>query len=118
MKNWKLLGGFVFLVFVGCSSAFVPIVYTYGYHAPTYYAAIVEQIPTNAKYIGTISIVPNDHTFFRSNDASKATHVLQKKAAKAGARYVYITKMVNTNNGYWWEQDWGEGFLIEAELYY
>ena len=56
--------------------------------------------------------------FFRSNNASKATHVLQKKAARAGARYVYITKMVNTNDGYWWEKDWGEGFVIEAELYY
>lgn len=44
--------------------------------------------------------------------------MLQKKAARAGAKYVYINKMVNTNDGYWWEKDWGEGFVIEAELYY
>ena len=118
MKKMKLLFVFICLVFVGCSPAFVPIVRTNAYYKPNDFAAIVEQIPANAKYIGTISIVPNDHTFFRSNDASKATHVLQKKAARAGARYVYITKMVNTNDGYWWEKDWGEGFVIEAELYY
>ena len=76
MKNWKLLIGFICLVFVGCSPAFVPIVRTNAYYKPNDFAAIVEQIPANAKYIGTISIVPNDHTFFRSNDASKATHVL------------------------------------------
>lgn len=117
MKN-KYFLFFICMTLFGCSPAFVPIVHTYGYHKPTEFAAIVEQVPENAKYIGTISIVPNDHVFYRGNNASKATHTLQKKAARAGARYVYITKMVNTNNGYWWEQDWGEGFLIEAELYY
>ena len=118
MKKQKLLLYLICFVSVACSPAFVPIVHTYGYNKPTEFAAIVKEVPSNAKYIGTISIVPNDHTFFRGNNASKATHVLQKKAARAGARYVIITKMVNTNNGYWWEKDWGEGFLIEAELYY
>ena len=118
MKIRHLLFLFWSMTLVGCSPAFVPIVHTYGYNKPTEFAAIVEYVPENAKYIGTISIVPNDHTYFRGNNASIATHVLQEKAARAGARYVYITKMVNTNNGYWWEQDWGEGFLIEAELYY
>ena len=118
MRKINLLILLISLFLVGCSPAFVPIVRTYGYHTPTYYAAIVEKIPENATHIGTISIVPNNHSFYRANNASKATHVLQKKAARAGANYVYITKMVNTNNGYWWEKDWGEGFVIEAELYY
>ena len=117
MKTKILLTLYICLAFISCSPAFVPIVRTYGYHTPTYYAAIVEKIPANAEYIGTISIVPNDHTYFRSNNASTATHMLQKKGARAGANYVYITKMVNSNNGYWWEKDWGEGFIIEAELY-
>ena len=98
MKKQKLLLYLICFVSVACSPAFVPIVHTYGYNKPTEFAAIVKEVP--------------------SNNASKATHVLQKKAARAGARYVIITKMVNTNNGYWWEKDWGEGFLIEAELYY
>ena len=117
MEKNNLLILLISLFLAGCSPAFVPIVRTYGYNKPTEFAAIVEQVPENATYIGTISIVPNDHTYFRSNNASKAAHILQKKAARAGARYVYITKMVNTNNGYWWEKDWGEGFIIEAELY-
>lgn len=101
-----------------CSPAFVPIVRTYGYHTPNDYAMIVSTVPDDVTYIGTISIVPNDYTFIRSNDYSLATRILKEQAARAGARYIYIIKSVNTNDGYWWEKDWGEGFIIEAELYY
>ena len=108
-----MLGQFL----ASCTPAFVPIVRTNTYYKPNYSAIIVEHIPKNAKYIGTISIVPNDHTFFKSNNASEANTVLQKEAARAGAKYIYITNFENTNNGYWWEKDWGEGIIIDAELY-
>ena len=61
--------------------------------------------------------IPNDYAFIRSNNSAEALYFLRTEAAKVGARYVYITKFINTNNGYWWEQEEGEGFLIEAELY-
>lgn len=117
MKKMKLLFVFTCLVFVGCSPAFVPIVRTNAYYKPNNFASIVEEIPAHAKYIGTISIVPNDYAFIRSNNSAEALYFLRTEAAKVGARYVYITKFINTNNGYWWEQEEGEGFLIEAELY-
>ncbi len=106
------------IVLIGCSSVFIPIVKTYGYHHPVASAELVNQVPKDAKYIGTISIVPNDLTYFRSWNKNAALFFLLTEAAKAGANYVYLTQIETSHNDYWWNKESGQGYTINAELYY
>lgn len=100
-----------------CSPIFVPIVKTYGYYPPSYSAKITTTIPSNAEYIGTIAIVPNDHPVIMGWDKNLLYQTLEKEAAKAGANYVYITNIESSNVDYWFNYEEGDGFSIRAELY-
>ena len=114
----KLLLSLFSTVLMGCSNVFVPIVKTYGYYQPVASAEFVDKVPKNAKYIGTISIVPNDLTYFRSWDRNEALKFVLIEVAKAGANYVYLTQIETSHNDYWWNQESGQGYTIKAELYY
>lgn len=110
---------YIVLIVILCTScnAFVPIINTYGYYPSTTNAIIVKNVPTNAEYIGTISIHPNDHSFIRSWDREHLYTKLKEASAKAGARYIYITNLESSNIDYKFNQGFGDGYSIRAELY-
>ncbi len=116
MKKWKLLIGLICLVFVGCFPAFVPIVKVDGYYRPTQSAQLVNEIPEDAIYIGTIKLVPHDLAGFRSRNIDKVYYLLQHESAKVGARYIYVTNLTRRPIDYIWEY-LDSGYTIQAELY-
>jgi hypothetical protein len=110
---------YFFLLLILCTScnSFVPIVKTYGYYPPTSNAIIVNAIPANTEYIGTIAIHPNDHTFFRGWNKERLYTQLKTAAANAGANYIYITNFEESSVDYWFNYNFGDGFSVRAELY-
>ena len=116
MKNVIISAILCLLLCASCSS-FVPIVKTYGYYPPTNMAIIVENVPVDAEYIGTIAIHPNDHPLIRGWDKERLYIKLKEAAAKAGARYIYIVNFESSNVDYWFNYDNGDGYSVRAELY-
>ena len=113
----KLIYALLCVCLLESCSTFVPIVKTYGYYPPTASAIIVKQVPNSAEHIGTISIHPNDHSFIRSWDREHLYTKLKEASAKAGARYIYITNLESSNIDYKFNQGFGDGYSIRAELY-
>lgn len=107
----------------GCSHKYLPIVKATKYYPPTSNAMIVDVVPADAIYIGTIKVVPRDYSFETSSDRKIAINNLREAAAKAGANYIYLTNMVRQNDDYYYRffnaitEDYGEGYTIEAEMY-
>jgi hypothetical protein len=116
MKNLFIFAILCLLLCASCSS-FVPIVKTYGYYPPTNMAIIVENVPVDAEYIGTIAIHPNDHPLIRGWDKERLYIKLKEASAKAGARYIYIVNVESSNVDYWFNYDNGDGYSVRAELY-
>ena len=108
---------------ISCSHKYLPIVKTNGYYAPVPTAKYVEVVPASAVYIGTIKAVPRDYSFATKSDYEIAIRNLQEAAAKAGANYIYVTYVSAPNKDYYNHffnavtQSFGEGLVIEAELY-
>lgn len=108
---------------ISCSHKYLPIVKTKGYYAPVPTAKYVEMVPSSAVYIGTIKVVPRDYSFETKSDYDIAIRNLQEAAAKAGANYIYVTYVSVPSKDYYYHffnavtQSFGEGLVIEAELY-
>lgn len=113
----KIIYAFVFFILCTSCKTFVPIVKTYGYYPPTSNAIIVNNIPASAEYIGTIAIHPNDHPLFSGWDKERLYTQLKTAAAKAGAKYIYITNLEASSVDYLFNYDSGDGFSVRAELY-
>ena len=111
------------LTFTSCSHKYLPIVKTNRYYPPTAKAVYADKIPAEAAYIGTIKVVPRDYSFETRSDYETAIRNLQEAAAKAGANFIYVTYVTAPNADYYYRffnavtEDFGEGFVIEAELY-
>lgn len=113
MRHYFILALLLFLT--GCSS-YTPIAKIPKRYPPVASATLVQAVPSGAQYIGNLKIVPTDANL--SLNEKRATKSLLKKAAKYGARYVYIVHSEKTNYDFWrlgWEQ--GDGVSIEAELF-
>jgi hypothetical protein len=117
-----IMGAFA-ITCISCSHKYLPIVKTNGYYAPVPTAKYVEVVPSSAKYIGTIKVVPRDYSFETKSDYEIAIRNLQEAAAKAGANYIYVTYVSAPNIDYYYlffnavTQSFGEGLVIEAESY-
>ena len=113
----------VLVMLVGCSHKYLPIVKTTQYYPPVEHAEYVKLVPLSAIYIGTIKVVPRDYSFETRSDYETAIKNLQEAAAKAGANYIYVTRVTAQSADYYYKffnavtEDFGEGFTIEAELY-
>ena len=96
-----------------------PIIKTVKYYAPRYQSAeIVDYIPKETIYIGTIKIVPGDDAFIRSERRKQeAIQRMQKEAAKAGADFVVITDVQKTNRDYLLDVVESDGYTIEGEMF-
>ena len=111
------------LVLMSCSHKYLPIVKTNRYYPPVATAQYVNAVPTNAEYIGTIKVVPRDYSFQTRSDYETAIKNLQEAAAQAGANYIYVTYVTAPNTDYYYRffnavtESFGEGFVVEAELY-
>lgn len=122
MKKLTFLS-FVCLALIGCAHKYLPIVKTNRYYTPVQTAVYVDQVPTTAVYMGTIKVVPRDYSFQTRRDYKTAIKNLLEAAAKAGANYIYVTYVTAPNKDYYCRffnavtEDFGEGFVIEAELY-
>ena len=111
------------IVLMGCTHKYLPMVKTLRYYPPVSHAVIVDSIPQEAEYIGTIKLVPRDYQFETRSDKQVIFDNLKEAAAKAGANYIYITNLTAQSQDYYYRffnaitEDWGEGFVLEAELY-
>lgn len=111
------------MVLVSCSHKYLPIVKTTKYYPPTANAMIVDSVPADAIYIGTIKVVPRDYSFETRSDRRTAVNNMREAAAKAGANYLYLVNMVRQNDDYYFRffnavtESFGEGYTIEAEMY-
>lgn len=114
---------FFSIMFTSCSHKYLPIVKTNKYYPPTVRAKFADKIPATTEYIGTIKVVPRDYSFETRSDYETAITNMQEAAAKAGANYIYVTYVTAPNADYYSRffnaltEDFGEGFIIEAELY-
>lgn len=108
---------------VYASHKYLPIVKTNKYYPPVKTAEYVEAVPDTAIYIGTIKVVPRDYSFETRRDYETAINNLKEAAANAGANFIYVTYVAAPNRDYYYRffnaitEDYGEGFVIEAELY-
>lgn len=123
MKFNRFISVILILIVTSCSHKYLPIVKTNRSYPPVELAQYVEQVPANAIYIGTIKVVPRDYSFETRRDYETAIRNLQEAAAKAGANYIYVTYVTAPNKDYYYRffnavtEDFGEGFVVEAELY-
>ena len=123
MTKLKHLVFILAFVLGGCSHKYMPIVKTNRYYPPTPSAAFVDKVPADAIYIGTIKVVPRDYSFQTRSDYETAIRNMQEAAAKAGANYIYVMYVTAPNTDYYNRffnfviEDYGDGFIIEAELY-
>ena len=114
---------FIVMLLMSCSHKYLPIVKTVRYYPPVKMAQYVKQVPTTAVYIGTIKVVPRDYSLETRRDYEIAIRNLQEAAAQAGANYIYVTYVTAPNKDYYYHffnaitEDFGEGFVVEAELY-
>ncbi|MBQ7532054.1 MAG: hypothetical protein IJT12_10185 [Paludibacteraceae bacterium] len=123
MKIHRITFLFIVTTLASCSHKYLPIVKTDRYYPPATTAQYVEQVPVSAVYIGTIKVVPRDYSFETRRDNETAIRNLQEAAAQAGANYIYVTYVTAPNKDYYYRffnavtEDFGEGFVVEAELY-
>lgn len=105
-------------IMTGCIAQYFPIAKIEKYYAPTVTAKIISSVSPDMIYIGKLKMVPSDNSF--SFDKEKAIAALLKEAANNGANYVYIKGLNSTSSDYEaisWDQTFGDGVTIEAELY-
>lgn len=116
MKLKYLLFFFCACIFTSC--AVVPIVKPVKYYSPRPYAEIVDCIPKETIYIGTVKIVPRGDAWLRSNGQKQyAIRRLQKSAAKAGADYVVIFDIKKSNKDYFFDLNYSDGYTIMGEMF-
>ena len=117
-----IMGAFAIMC-ISCSHKYLPMVKATKYYPPTSVAIIVDSVPADAIYIGTIKVVPRDYSFETRSDRQIAINNMREAAAKAGANYLYIVNMVRQNDDYYYRffnavtESSGEGYTIEAEMY-
>lgn len=105
-------------IMTGCITQYFPIAKIEKYYAPTVTAKIIPSVSPDMVYIGKLKMVPSDNSF--SFDKEKAIAALLKEAAHNGANYVYVKGLNSTSSDYEaisWDQTFGDGVTIEAELY-
>lgn len=105
-------------IMTGCITQYFPIAKIEKYYAPTVTAKIISSVSPDMIYIGKLKMVPSDNSF--SFDKEKAIAALLKEAANNGANYVYVKGLNSTSSDYEaisWDQTFGDGVTIEAELY-
>jgi len=111
------------IILVSCSHKYLPIVKATRYYPSTANAMIVDSVPADAIYMGTIKVVPRDYSFETKSDRRIAVNNMREAAAKAGANYLYLVNMVRQNDDYYFRffnavtESFGEGYTIEAEMY-
>ena len=119
----KILFCILCVLLCGCAHKYLPIVKTDRSYPPVSSAQYVNNVPYSAKFIGTIKVVPRDYSFQTRRDYEIAIKNLQEAAAKAGAKYIYVTYVTAPNEDFYHRffnaitESFGEGLTIEAELY-
>ncbi|MBR3566220.1 MAG: hypothetical protein IKN91_07855 [Paludibacteraceae bacterium] len=123
MKKYFMLILFCTLLCTCSSHKYLPIVKTNKFYPPLEKADIVQSVPSESIFIGTIKLVLREYRFEMTRDSEIVLNNLKEEAARAGARYIYLLNFAPPSSDYYSgfmqtiTRDFGEGYTIEAELY-
>lgn len=117
LSRFKFLPAiFVVVILSGCAT--IPIAKPIKYYSPRDITEIVDDIPHNCIYIGTIKMVPRGDASVRSErQKERVLRRLQREAAKVGADCVFITDIQRSNKDYLLDWNFSDGYTIEAEMF-
>ena len=113
-----LLGIIILLssIYVGCA-VLTPIVKVNRHYSPRANAVIVDSVPANTIFIGTVKIVPGDDGLIRPKKLNKVINCLLEEAAEAGADYVYVRDISKSNKDYFFDVDFADGYTVTGEMF-
>lgn len=106
---------FLLALLYGCTPSFIPSLQLNRHYPATSNIIIVEEFPSHAEYIGSITLRPHDGTW-KGWNKEELYKALLLHASEAGASIVYVIN-VSPMHKSWWNMREGTGYILKAKLY-